>query len=398
MPPTDRVLPQRVIAENERGHCFDNWHGSWKNARIMPSAGSKLSLLVRSGDGFLLERNRCRRLKRNAKVNVFAIANATLHASGVVRGCPNSSSAGFECIVVLRTPHLRRRKSRADLKTFCRWYAQHRFRQVCFELVEHGLAKSGWDAPRHTLDYTADGIACVPNLLDQRYHLFRSGSIRAADNIFLNVVHRHSGTVNLRSHFVDLSHVSHEFEVRVQRGQCFLCNRARRDATDRFTRRRATAALPVSNSVFGFVSVIGMRRSKFARDFAVVFGSSVFVPNKNGDRRPERSALKNAGQKFALVFLFALGRQFALTGATTIKLSLNLRFGNFDAWRTTIDHHADAASMGLAKCGDAKQLAKCVGHWNGKLKRGAPNLQGVCVKRRRLAQPPYNSDCFQCAL
>src|SRR6266849_10335202 len=78
----DRPLPQRMIAKNERGHCFDNRHGSWKNTRIMPSAGGKLSLLVRSGDGFLLERNRCRRLKRNAKVNVFAIADATLHASG----------------------------------------------------------------------------------------------------------------------------------------------------------------------------------------------------------------------------------------------------------------------------------------------------------------------------
>src|SRR5205823_12679325 len=103
--PSDRPLPQCVIAKNERGHCFDNRHGSWKNTRIMPSPGSKLSLLVRSGDGFLLERNRCRRLKGNAKVNVFAIANTTLHASGVVRGCPNSSSADFECIVVLRAPH-----------------------------------------------------------------------------------------------------------------------------------------------------------------------------------------------------------------------------------------------------------------------------------------------------
>jgi len=212
---TDRVLPQCVIAKNERGHCFDNRHGSWKNTRIMPSAGGKLSLLVRSGDGFLLERNRCRRLKRNTKVNLLAIANATLHASGVVRGCPNSSSTGFECIVVLRAPHLRRSESRTDLERFRSRNAQHRFRQVCFELVEHGLAKSGWDAARYTLDYAADRVARITNLLNQRDHLFRSGSIRAADNIFLNVIHRHGGTVNLRSHFVDLSHVSDDFEVRV---------------------------------------------------------------------------------------------------------------------------------------------------------------------------------------
>src|SRR5213078_3939113 len=98
--------------------------------------------------------------KRNAKVNVFAIANATLHASGVVRGCPNSSSAGFECIVVLRAPHPRRSKSRTDLERFRGRNAQHRFRQVCFELVEHGLAKSRGDAARHTLDYATNGVAC----------------------------------------------------------------------------------------------------------------------------------------------------------------------------------------------------------------------------------------------
>src|SRR6478735_3354888 len=85
--------------------------------------------------------------------------------------------------------------------------------------------------PRDTLDYAADGVACLPNLLDQRDHLFCSGTIRAADNILLHVVHRDGGTVNLRSHFVDLSHVSHEFEVRVQGGQCFFGNRTRRDAT-----------------------------------------------------------------------------------------------------------------------------------------------------------------------
>src|SRR6476660_7372320 len=105
-----------------------------------------------------------------------------------------------------------------------------------------------------------------------------------------------------------------------------------------------------------------MRRSKFARDFVVIFGSRVFVPNKNGDWSPERSAFKNAGQNLASIFLFALSRQFALTGATAIQLSLNFRFRNFDAWRATIDHHADAAAMGLAKCGDAEQLAKGVAH------------------------------------
>src|SRR5438067_1793361 len=154
--------------------------------------------------------------------------------------------------------------------------------------------------------------------------------------------------------FVDLSHASDEFEVRIQCRQCFFCNRTGRDATNRLARRRATAAVPVSDPVFGLIGVIGVRRSKFARNFAVIFGSSVFVPNKNCDRRPERFTFKNAGQKFASVFFFALGRQFALARATTIQLSLNFGFRNFDARRATIDYDADAATMGLAKCGDTE--------------------------------------------
>jgi hypothetical protein len=41
----DCSLPQRVIAKNERGHCFDDRHGSWKNTRIVASAGRQRSLL-----------------------------------------------------------------------------------------------------------------------------------------------------------------------------------------------------------------------------------------------------------------------------------------------------------------------------------------------------------------
>jgi hypothetical protein len=64
----------------------------------------------------------------------------------------------------------------------------------------------------------------------------------------------------------------------------------------------------------------------------------------------------------AAIFLFALSRQFALTRPTTIQFSLNFPFGNFDAWRATIDHHADTAAMRLAKCGYAEELAKRVAH------------------------------------
>ena len=205
-----------MVAKHERGHRFDYWDRARQNTRIVASAGRKRSLLLCSTDGFLLECDRCRRFKRNANVNVFAIGNATLHAARVVRDCANPASADFECIVVLRAPHPSGRKSRADLKTFCRRNAQHRFRQVRFELVEYGFAKTWGHAAHHTLNYAADGVTCVPNLLDERDHLFGSGRIRTTDDIFLNVAHRNGRTVDLRHDFMNLCHIRDDFEVRVQ--------------------------------------------------------------------------------------------------------------------------------------------------------------------------------------
>ena len=92
-----------------------------------------------------------------------------------------------------------------------------------------------------------------------------------------------------------------------------------------------------------------------------------------------------------------LRSEFALTRATTIQFSLDFRFGNFDARRATIDHHADAAAMGLAKCGDAEQLAKCVAHRSRKLNKTSPNVQ-AWRQRRRTATGSCHLDRFQRAL
>jgi hypothetical protein len=41
----NRFLPQRVVAKNQRRHCFDDGHRSWKNAWIVASASGKLGWL-----------------------------------------------------------------------------------------------------------------------------------------------------------------------------------------------------------------------------------------------------------------------------------------------------------------------------------------------------------------
>src|SRR5439155_24902649 len=86
-------------------------------------------------------------------------------------------------------------------------------------------------------------------------------------------------------------------------------NCPRRDSTNGFARRCAAAALPVSNSIFRLISVIGVRRPEFARDLAVILRSSIFVADKNCYGSSERFPFKHPRKNFASVCLFALRSQ-----------------------------------------------------------------------------------------
>ena len=118
---------------------------------------------------------------------------------------------------MLRAAHPRGRKSGADLEAFGSRYAQHCFRQVCFELVENRLAQSGRKATRNALDHASNRVAFIANLLYQRYHLFCGDRVRTANNVFLHVFHLHSGAINLRDDIVNLRDVGDDLEIRIER-------------------------------------------------------------------------------------------------------------------------------------------------------------------------------------
>ena len=163
--------------------------------------------------------------------------------------------------------------------------------------------------------------------------------------------------------FVDLRHVCDDLELGMQAAQDFSCDRAGGDATNRFARRSAAAALPVSNSVFRFVGEIGMRRPKGCLHLRISFRTRIFVPDQNGDRRAERLALEDTGKNLAAVCFVALRNDLALPGTTPIELALDIRFADFNARRTTVDHHTDTATVRFAQGGNAKELAEACCPW-----------------------------------
>src|SRR4029453_6375398 len=107
----DCSLAQSMIAKHQRGHCFYDWHCPGKNAGIMASARSEPGLLPRTGHRLLFVGDRSCWLKRDAKINLFAVTDSALHATGIVGRRANFSATHLKWIIMLRAQQRSRRKS-----------------------------------------------------------------------------------------------------------------------------------------------------------------------------------------------------------------------------------------------------------------------------------------------
>src|SRR5437667_2504375 len=193
-----------MVAKHERGHRLDYWDRARQNTRIVASASRELRLFTRYVYGFLFVRDRRCRLKSDAKVNLFAVADPALYAAGIICRRPDFTSAHFKWVVVLGATHVRRRKSGTDLKSFGCRKTQHRFRQISLELIKHRLAESGRNAPDDAFNHATHRITFIANLPDERLHSLRRRNIRASDRILLCVLHLNARTIDLRDDVVNL--------------------------------------------------------------------------------------------------------------------------------------------------------------------------------------------------
>src|SRR5215813_11992673 len=214
-----------MITKHQRAHCFYDRHCSGKNAWVMASARSEPGLLARPGHRFLLVTDCSCWLKRDTKINLLAITDAALDAAGMIACRANSPTTHLKWIVMLRASHLSRGKARADLESFCCRYAEHRFSEIRFELVENRFTKSGRNTAHHAFDDTANRIALTANSLNERDHLFCRRAVGATNDIHFDVLRLHRRTIEFRDHVVNLRDVSDDLEFRVQRRQYFFCNR-----------------------------------------------------------------------------------------------------------------------------------------------------------------------------
>ena len=126
------------------------------------------------------------------------------------------------------------------------------------------------------------------------------------------------------------------------------------DTTDRLAGTGATAALPVSNSVFRLVGVVGMGGAEFLAHFRVGFGTSIFVADENTDRRSEGLSFKRTGENFSLVGFVSRRCDLTLSGATPVEVDLNIFYLQGDLRRTSVHDHTYPSAVGFTPRGKPK--------------------------------------------
>ena len=105
-----------------------------------------------------------------------------------------------------------------------------------------------------------------------------------------------------------------------------------------------------------------MRGAESGGHFPISFGTGVFIGNVDGDGRSEGFTLKDARKNLASVCLIAGGDDFTLTGPASIKVALDIGFGEWEAGRDAIDDHPDAAAVGFSPSRNTKSMAELAGH------------------------------------
>ena len=151
-----RVLNEKLINNDQRGHGLDNGDGAGDDAGVVPSTGGEnsrgsvvLGSLLRLRDG-------CWGFETDPEVDVFSVGDTALDASAPVRVGSESPVLSLDKpVVVFAARDFGSTETRADLKRFGGGYGQHGMSQFGFELVKTGFSETRGDVP----DDASDGSA-----------------------------------------------------------------------------------------------------------------------------------------------------------------------------------------------------------------------------------------------
>jgi len=190
-----------------------------------------------------------RRLNATRKINVFAVANAAWtppdflslsvffqRASQWIIDAVSPASASLQSPEPISNPFV----------PVCSASLSPGLLRACQKTGSRGLV--GFREITHSRTPPLNRL-CRETLLDERHHPFAAAD-RAADDVFSTSFHFHSRTIDIRGDIMNLRDVSDDLEIQDTSFRKIFFATAPAATVNRFARRRATAALPVSDSVF----------------------------------------------------------------------------------------------------------------------------------------------------
>jgi len=90
-----------MINQDKRRHRLHDHHRAGNHTGVVPTAPFELSALTLQIHRFLQMHDRGGRLETDPKNNLFAIADASLHAAGIISGSVDLTGLGDERVVML---------------------------------------------------------------------------------------------------------------------------------------------------------------------------------------------------------------------------------------------------------------------------------------------------------
>ena len=90
---------------------------------------------------------------------------------------------------------------------------------------------------------------------------------------------------------------------------------------------------------------------------------------------PNVLPFKDSGENFTSVRFLPLSGDFALSRAAPVELDLNIASVTSILRRAAVDDDTDAAAVGFAESGDAKELAEGVAHSGASFQAGEIKAQ-----------------------
>mmetsp|Transcript_24811 Transcript_24811/g.59011 ORF Transcript_24811/g.59011 Transcript_24811/m.59011 type:complete len:417 (+) Transcript_24811:107-1357(+) len=289
-----RLLHEARVRQHQRRHGLDDGDGAGHDAGVVATLRRKRRRLPCEVGGGLSLADGGGGLERQPQHDRHPVADSALDAARVV-GLRDHLSllVDHKHVVVLGPSHLRALEPRPDLEPLGSRDAHHGVGHHGLELVEARLSEPNRHVPHHHRHHAPDRVLVRARRLDALGHLLGGRDVRAAHHVLVHLVARERLQVDLR---LRAHHVPHRGDPRhdldaILLLEPLLCDRARSDAADGLTCRRAAAARRGAEAVLHLVREVRVRGARDLAHVTVVVRAHVLVAHEEPDGRAQGEPL-----------------------------------------------------------------------------------------------------------